>query len=121
MRNVPTDDHEAAAQVLIAYLELEQPIETPNNIGYTFYPQDLEQAARYFRRSLVDWSAAYPQLVAQGLLAPHGDGYALTSAGVQVAQALRRARPPIYYWYVDFYCAISRSQAHATLCKRSSA
>jgi len=60
MRNVPTDDHEAAAQVLIAYLELKQSIETPNNIGYTFYPQDLEQAARYFRRSLVDWSAAYP-------------------------------------------------------------
>jgi SAM-dependent methyltransferase len=118
MRNVPVDNEEAATQALIAYLELEQPIETPNNIGYAFYPRDLEQAARYFRRSLVDWSAAYPQLVAQGLLAPRGDGYALTPKGVQVAQALRRARPPIYYWYVDFYCAISRSQAHATLCER---
>jgi hypothetical protein len=50
-------DHqsEAEIQALIAHLEIEQPIETANNIGYSFYPQDLEQAARSFRRSLVDW------------------------------------------------------------------
>jgi hypothetical protein len=54
---------EAEIQALIAYLEVEQPIETPNNIGYSFYPRDLRQAARYFRRALVDWSAASPVVV----------------------------------------------------------
>jgi len=109
---------EAEIQALIAHLEVEQPIETPNNIGYSFYPQDLRQAARYFRRALVDWSAAYPRLVAQGLLVPLGDGYRLTPRGTHVAAALRRARPPIYYWYVGFYRTIPCSRAHATLCER---
>ena len=109
---------EAEIQLLIAHLEVEQPIETPNNIGYTFYPPDLAHAARYFRRALVDWSAVYPRLVAQGLLAPRGDGFMLTSRGICAAAALRRARPPIYYWYLDFYRAIQSSQAHASLCER---
>jgi SAM-dependent methyltransferase len=111
-------ESEADIQALIAHLEIEQPAETPNNIGYAFYPRNLAQAARYFRRSLVDWSAAYPRLVARGLLAPLGGGYALTSAGTRAAVALRRARPPIYYWYVDFYQAIQGSRAHAALCER---
>ena len=46
---------EAEIQTLIAHLELELPIETPNNIGYTFYPQNLAQAGCYFRRALADW------------------------------------------------------------------
>jgi SAM-dependent methyltransferase len=109
---------EAEIQVLIAHLEIEQPIETPNNIGYPFYPQNLAHAGRYFRRALMDWSVAYPRLVAQGLLTQQGGAYALTPCGMRAAAALRRARPPIYYWYKDFYQAIEGSQAHATLCKR---
>jgi len=109
---------EAEIQALIAHLELEQPIETPNNIGYTFYPQNLPQAGRYFRRALVDWSAAYPRLVTQGMLTQQADGYRLTPCGAHTAALLRRARPPIYYWYVDFYQAIQSSRAHGSLCER---
>jgi SAM-dependent methyltransferase len=111
-------ESEADIQALIAHLEIEQPIETPNNIDYAFYPQDLAQAGSYFRRALVDWSAAEQRLVAKGLLAPLGDGYRLTACGTCAAAALRQARPPIYYWYVDFYRAIACSRAHATLCER---
>jgi ubiquinone/menaquinone biosynthesis C-methylase UbiE len=66
----------------------------------------------------VDWSAAEQRLVAQGLLAPRGDSYVLTPSGSRAAAALRRARPPIYYWYVDFYHAIQSSRTHASLCER---
>lgn len=76
---------EAEIQALIAHLELAQPIETPNNIDYPFYPQNLAQAEGYFRRTLLDWSAAYPRLVAQGLLTQHDGAYALTADGMRAA------------------------------------
>ena len=117
-RSAAADAAEAERQALIAHLELEQPVETPNNIGYTFYPRDMSEARRYFRRSLLDWSDAYLALVDRGLLDRQGDRYVLTPAGACLAQAFRRARPPIYYWYVDFYRAIPRSRAHAALCER---
>ncbi len=38
---------EAERQVLIATIEMEEPIETDNNRGYQFYPKTLEEAASY--------------------------------------------------------------------------
>jgi SAM-dependent methyltransferase len=99
-------------------IELTQPVETPNNIGYTFYPKTLDEAARYFRRFREDWTAARKTLSADGLLIEQKGGDALTAEGERWARLLRRARPPIYYWYREFYAAAPHSQAHATFCER---
>ncbi len=39
---------EPEIQLLIALIELSNPIETPNNNFYHFYPHSLEEAAAYF-------------------------------------------------------------------------
>src|SRR4051812_36258330 len=62
--------------------------------------------------------AAYPRLVTQGMLTQQADGYRLTPCGAHTAALLRRARPPICYWYVDFYQAIQSRRAHGSLCER---
>ncbi|RPI32399.1 MAG: class I SAM-dependent methyltransferase [Chloroflexota bacterium] len=110
---------EAEIQLLIALIELSQPVETPNNIGYSFYPQTLEEAARYFRRFRLDWGEAYLSLAQKGLLAQVEGDHRLTPAGVVAAVRLRRERPPIYYWYRDYYIATATSQANAIFCERA--
>ncbi len=108
---------EAEIQVLIAHLELAQPKETPNNNFYVFYPRTLDEAATYFRRFREDWTPAYRRLTQRSLLvevAP--DQYHLTEAGVVVAERLRLARPPIYYWYWEYYLAAPSSPAYVRFC-----
>ena len=108
---------EAETQLLIALIELDQPIETPNNNFYHFHPQSMEEAATYFKEMRVDWSEAYDSLAERGLLAPVGEGWALTPAGRQAAAELRRARPPIYYWYREYYTIAPRSAAYRRFCE----
>lgn len=115
---MPQKFTEAEMQVLIAVIELTQPIETPNNIGYTFYPKTLEQAATYFRSSRVDWSDAIKGLKAAQLLEEHDQEYSLIGQGETYAQQLRQERPPLWYWYQDFYRATASSPTHALYCER---
>jgi ubiquinone/menaquinone biosynthesis C-methylase UbiE len=108
---------EAEIQALIALLELAQPKETPNNNFYTFYPKTLEEAATYFRRCRVDWTEAYASLVAKGLLVRADSVYHLTEAGCAQAEQVRAARPPIWYWYKEFFTEAPRSLAYARFCE----
>ena len=108
---------EAEIQALIALLELAQPKETPNNNFYTFYPKTMEEAATYFRKYRVDWTATYAGLVAKGLLIQAGPLYHLTEAGRDQAAQVRDARPPIWYWYKEFFTEAPRSPAYARLCE----
>jgi ubiquinone/menaquinone biosynthesis C-methylase UbiE len=108
---------EAEIQVLIALLELAKPKETPNNNFYAFYPQTLDQAATYFRRFREDWAEAYAGLVARGLLVQEGSAHRLTERGTAVAQRLRDARPPIYYWYQEYFSEAPHSPDYARFCE----
>lgn len=107
---------EAEIQLLIALIELAQPIETPNNTHYRFYPQTLADAESYFRGLREDWSPAYTSLAARGLIVPAGEGWRLTPAGAAEAARLRAARPPIFYWYQEYYAEAPHSQAYAKFC-----
>ncbi|MCL5995192.1 MAG: methyltransferase domain-containing protein [Chloroflexi bacterium] len=109
---------EAEIQVLIVLIELAQPKETPNNNFYTFYPKTVEEAARYFKSYRVDWAGAYPDLAAKGLISKQGNTYVLTPKGIGVANQVRDARPPIWYWYKQYYSSAPHSRAYATFCER---
>ena len=110
--------NEAEIQVLIALIELAQPVETPSNNFYHFHPQTVEEAAAYFKGFRVDWSEAYDELARRGLLEPTAGarGWMLTPAGLETAAALRRARPPIYYWYREYYTTAPHSPAYQRFC-----
>src|SRR5512146_561253 len=108
---------EAERQVLIALIELAEPIETPNNTHYNFYPKTLEDAATYFRSLRQDWTMASARLAARGLL-NHGEaGYTLTSAGAALARQERLDHPPIWYWYREYYTITRRSRAYSRFCE----
>jgi len=108
---------EAEIQALIALLELVRPKETPNNNFYTFYPKTLDEAATYFRKHRVDWTEAYASLVARGLLVQVDSLYHLTEAGCAQAEQVRAARPPIWYWYKEFFTEAPRSPTYARFCE----
>ena len=108
---------EAEIQLLIALLELVQPVETPNNTHYHFYPQTLEAAATYFRGLRVDWLSAYVTLASRRLIAGNGETWTLTPEGISEATPLRAARPPIYYWYEEFYAVAPHSPTYAKFCR----
>ena len=108
--------NEAERQVLIALIELQEPVETPNNNFYTFYPANLEAAAAYFRSLREDWSAAYASLSARGLLAAAPGGWRLTGAGAEFARRERLDHPPIWYWYREFFPLAARSRAYQCFC-----
>lgn len=109
---------EAEIQALIAHLELSRPIETPNNNFYSFYPKTNEEAGKYFRRFLEDWQPAYKSLVEKKLLIPDSSGYIMTEEGEAEATRLRLERPPIWYWYKEFYSVAPHSRAYGEYCRR---
>jgi ubiquinone/menaquinone biosynthesis C-methylase UbiE len=113
-----TDLSEAEIQLMIALIELERPIETPNNNRYRFYPKDLQEASKYFGEFLVDWRDAYQSLPEKGILVPIGGGHRLTHAGECLAEQFRRDRPPIWYWYKGYYIRTKNSKAHAQYCEQ---
>jgi hypothetical protein len=118
MEFADTMDREADIQALIALLELEQPVETPNNCHYAFHPRTLEDARRYFHQSALDLEPAFARLVAQGQARRSNGDFVLSPSGAAEAACLRRARPPIYYWYSDFYRATHASRTNSEYCRR---
>ena len=109
---------EAERQALIALIELDEPVETPNNNHYSFYPTDLEAAATYFYGLREDWGEAYESLAAGGWLAQEPDGWALTEAGRAAARQERQDHPPIWYWYRVFYPLAARSGVYGQFCQQ---
>jgi ubiquinone/menaquinone biosynthesis C-methylase UbiE len=109
---------EAKIQLLIALVELEQPVETPNNTHHTFYPTTIEEAAAYFYGFREDWTEAAGNLQKSGLIRADGAGWKLTPKGLKQSTRLRQARPPIYYWYRKFYSVLHTSQAYSRFCHR---
>jgi len=104
-------------QVLIALVELTEPIRTPNNNFYRFYPKSMEAARTYFRRFALDLSVAFETLERKELSYKENDKWFLTRTGKAVASDIRRLRPPIWYWYKDFYVAIENSTAFSEYCR----
>jgi 2-polyprenyl-3-methyl-5-hydroxy-6-metoxy-1,4-benzoquinol methylase len=108
---------EGEIQVLIVLIELCQPKETPNNNHYTFHPKTVEEAATYFKVARVDWTTAYVTLQQKGLITPVAGGYALTPNGKALANQVRDARPPIFYWYEQYYALAPASHAYQQFCE----
>jgi SAM-dependent methyltransferase len=109
---------EAEVQLLIVLVELSRPKETPNNNHYRFYPKTIEEAATYFRGYREDWTEAYISLNTGGWVEKTGEGYHLTPDGIHLAEQVRSERPPIFYWYKEYYTRAPRSQAYAEFCER---
>ena len=115
VRNLYREDE---IQALILLAELSDPVETPNNNHYTFYPQTIEQAQTYFRRFALPLDDAYASLAEKGLTQLQ-DPWSLTDRGSHVASRVRALRPPIYYFYRDYYAAIENSVAFSEYAKRA--
>ena len=98
-------------QTLITLAELSFPVESPNNNSYKPFPKNIAEAQAYFRRFLLDQSGAYQSLQSKGLVSRQQEQSKLTATGKRIAEEIRTARPPIYYWYRDFYSAIENSNA----------
>jgi SAM-dependent methyltransferase len=109
---------EAETQLLIAMIECSDPIETPNNNFYKFYPKTMQEAASYFKGSQVDWSPAYPLLEQRKWIMLQSGQWVLTDEGQAIARQVRLAHPPIYYWYRQFYTLTATSQAYARFCEK---
>jgi SAM-dependent methyltransferase len=121
---------EAERQVLITLIELSEPIETPNNTHYAFYPKTLEDAARYFLDLREDWQPAYAGLIDRGLIVPCESagspgycltgycltGYCLTGPGATLARQERQDHPPIWYWYRKYYTITTHSPVYSRFC-----
>ncbi len=117
---VPDLNHyrEDEIQALILLAELSDPVETPNNNHYTFYPKTVEQARTYFRRFALALDDAYASLAEKGLTRSAEESWSLTDRGRHVATQVRALRPPIYYFYRDYYAAIENSAAFAEYAER---
>jgi SAM-dependent methyltransferase len=109
---------EAEIQVLIALIELSEPKETPNNNFYRPKPANFEQAATYFRKYREDYTEAYRALESQQLVDSAGDCLCLTTSGRALAEHWRDARPPIWYWYKEFYTDAQQSPTYREFCER---
>lgn len=97
-----TDSYnEDEIQALITLAELYDPIESPNNNSYKPFPKNMAEAQTYFRRFRVDLSSAFCSLHSKGFIDRKQEAWELTSIGKEVANQIRKARPPIHYWYKD--------------------
>ena len=104
-------------QALITLAELTEPVKTANNNFYKFFPKSMEEVQTYFRRFVLDLSMAFETLARKGLLHKENSKWFLTRTGKAIAGDIRRLRPPIWYWYKDFYIAIENSQAFSEYCR----
>ena len=109
---------EAEIQVLIALIELSEPVETPNNNFYRPRPANLEQAATYFRTYRQDYSEAYRTLESGGFIRMAADHPRLTDSGTASAKHWRDERPPNWYWYKEFYADGALSPTYREFCER---
>jgi ubiquinone/menaquinone biosynthesis C-methylase UbiE len=107
-----TDNYrEDEIQALIAIDEMVSPLENPNDAPHIHSPKNMDEAKTYFRRFSLDLADALLTLKTKGLLQEEKGKWTLTQKGKNVADEIRLLRPPIYYWYLDFYSAIENSQA----------
>ncbi|UCC16492.1 MAG: methyltransferase domain-containing protein [Dehalococcoidales bacterium] len=107
-----TDNYrEDEIQALIVFAELEYPVDSPNNNSYKSFPENIDEARSYFRSFRTDLSSAYKNLRTQNLISPHGDFWKLTPEGKEIAEQVRKSRPPIYYWYREYHTAVENSAA----------
>ena len=70
---------ESEIQALIVLGELSDPIETPNNAHYSFYPKNMTQAQTYFRRFALDLTEAFDALLHRELAHKQDDSWQLAS------------------------------------------
>jgi len=112
------DYREDEIQALIVLAELTDPVENPNNNSYVSFPKNMTEAQTYFRRNAIDLSIAFDSLQRRGFVRQDKDTWFLTPAGKDAADEIRWLRPPIYYWYRDFYTAIENSQAFSEYSSR---
>ncbi len=114
-----TDNYrEDEIQALIALDELASPLDNPNDAPHIHSPQNIAEAQTYFRRFSLDLSNAFLTLKTKELVQKDNGRWVLTQTGKNIADELRILRPPIYYWYCDFYSAIENSQAFDEYSKR---
>jgi ubiquinone/menaquinone biosynthesis C-methylase UbiE len=72
----------------------------------------------YFRKYLVGWVEAYQSLLEKQFLSKHGAEYVLTRLGETRANQIRDERPPIWYWYKEFYTETAHSKAYTDFCEQ---
>jgi len=120
VRNILITDkyREDEIQALITLAELECPIDTPNNITYKTFPSNLEEAKSYFRSFGTDLVSAYENLKTQNLIERRNNFWKLTPEGKEIAERIRKARPPIYYWYREYHSAVENSKAFDEFSRR---
>jgi hypothetical protein len=107
-----TDNYnEAEIQALIALDAIASPFNNPNDAPHVRAPQNIIEAQTYFRRFALDLTPAFQTLKTKGLVQEQNSEWTLTKTGRDVADELRILRPPIYYWYRDFYAAVETSRA----------
>ena len=107
-----TDNYsEAEIQALIALAEIASPFNNPNDAPHVRAPKNITEAQTYFRRFALELTPAFLILKMKGLVQETNGELTLTQAGREIADELRILRPPIYYWYRDFYSAVGSSRA----------
>ena len=98
-------------QALIVLDELASPLDNPNDAPHVHSPKNIIEAQTYFRRFSLDLTEAFWTLKNKELVQGGDGNWELTKTGKNVADEIRLLRPPIYYWYRDFYSAIDNSAA----------
>ena len=110
---------EGEIQALITLIELEFPIDTPNNSTYKTFPVNIDEAQKYFRRFRADLASEWKRLQIKNLVEPHKNFWKLTPEGKEIAEQIRKARPPIYYWYREYHSAVENSKAFDEFSRRT--
>ena len=118
MNETTNDLSENEIQTLIGMIELAEPVSTENNNGYIFFPANENEAKKYFRKYALPWESAYASLIIKGMLEKSKGCHVLTEEGKHAARKIRIERPPIWYWYKEYYRAVSESKAHSIHCKK---
>ena len=107
-----TDNYsEAEIQALIALDEIASPFNNPNDAPHVRAPKNITEAQTYFRRFALELTPAFQTLKTKGLVQETKGELTLTQTGREIADEMRILRPPIYYWYRDFYAAVENSRA----------
>jgi ubiquinone/menaquinone biosynthesis C-methylase UbiE len=105
-------------QALIALDEIASPLNNPNDAPHVHVPKNITEAQTYFRRFALDLTNTFEALKTKNLIQAKNSEWILTKTGKELADELRQLRPPIYYWYCDFYTAIANSPAFDEYSKR---
>ena len=107
-----TDNYnEAEIQALIALNEIASPFNNPNDAPHVRAPKNITEAQTYFRRFALDTYIRVPHIKKERDCSGNKGPMPLTKTGREIADEMRRLRPPIYYWYRDFYSAVETSRA----------